>query len=74
LTTFDLRGEIQMGNDESKSEPEDVRDLRTRRCGIDNFASFMKFLAPLARGPVDDGVRAGQQEFAALGCAVCQHL
>ena len=29
---------------------EDKRDPRTGRRGIDNFASFMKFLAPVARG------------------------
>ena len=28
-------------------EPEDIRDPRTGRRGIDNFASFMKFLAPV---------------------------
>ena len=30
-------------------DPEDVADPRTRRRGIDNFASFMRFLAPVAR-------------------------
>jgi CxxC motif-containing protein (DUF1111 family) len=52
-------------------EPEDARDQRTRRRGIDNFASFMKFLAPLGRGPIDDAARAGEQVFAAIGCAAC---
>ena len=32
---------------------EDVRDRRTRLRGIDNFDSFMKFLAPIERGPVE---------------------
>ena len=32
------------------SDPEDIRDPRTRRRGIDNFASFMRFLAPAGRG------------------------
>jgi CxxC motif-containing protein (DUF1111 family) len=52
-------------------EPEDVRDPRTRRRGIDNFASFMKLLAPLGRGPIDDAARAGEQLFVAIGCAAC---
>jgi len=52
-------------------EPEDVREPRTRRRGIDNFASFMKFLAPLGRGPLDEATRTGEQIFGALGCATC---
>jgi CxxC motif-containing protein (DUF1111 family) len=52
-------------------DPEDVRDPRTRRRGIDNFATFMKFLAPIGRQGVNDQVRAGEQVFAALGCATC---
>jgi CxxC motif-containing protein (DUF1111 family) len=52
-------------------EPEDIRDPRTGRRGIDNFASFMKFLAPLGRGPVDNTVRNGERVFSAMGCAAC---
>jgi len=52
-------------------EPEDVRDPRTGRRGIDNFAGFMKFLAPLGRGPIDDAARTGEQVFGAIGCAAC---
>jgi len=52
-------------------EPEDVRDPRTGRRGIDNFASFMKFLAPLGRGAVDDTTRIGEQVFGSIGCAAC---
>jgi CxxC motif-containing protein (DUF1111 family) len=52
-------------------EPEDVVDPRTRRRGIDNFASFMKLLAPLDRGPIDDAARAGERVFGAIGCASC---
>lgn len=52
-------------------EPEDVADARTRRRGIDNFASFMKFLAPVPRLPADDAVRSGEEAFNALGCASC---
>jgi CxxC motif-containing protein (DUF1111 family) len=53
------------------SDPEDVRDPRTRRRGIDNFASFMRFLAPVAREGPNDQIRAGEQVFAAIGCATC---
>jgi CxxC motif-containing protein (DUF1111 family) len=52
-------------------EPEDVRDPRTGRRGIDNFASFMKFLAPVARGPIDETARNGERVFGAMGCAAC---
>jgi CxxC motif-containing protein (DUF1111 family) len=54
-------------------DPEDHPDRRTRRRGIDNFESFMKFLAPVGRGPIDDTVRAGEALFASVGCAAC-HL
>jgi CxxC motif-containing protein (DUF1111 family) len=53
------------------SDPEDIRDPRTRRRGIDNFASFMRFLAPVARETVTDQVRSGEQVFAAIGCSTC---
>ncbi|HLG60107.1 MAG TPA: di-heme oxidoredictase family protein [Vicinamibacterales bacterium] len=52
-------------------DPEDIRDPRTGRRGIDNFASFMKFLAPVARGPIDETVRNGERSFGAMGCAAC---
>lgn len=52
-------------------EPEDIADPRTRRRGIDNFASFMRFLAPVGRGPIDDLVTAGEAVFSATGCASC---
>ncbi len=52
-------------------EPEDIRDPVTRRRGIDNFASFMRLLAPIERGVEDDVVRAGQRVFGSLGCAAC---
>ncbi len=50
---------------------EDVRDRRTGLRGIDNFESFMKFLAPIERGPIDDSVRAGEALFRTIGCASC---
>jgi CxxC motif-containing protein (DUF1111 family) len=52
-------------------DPEDRRDPATRRRGIDNFESFMRFLAPVARARTDDATRAGERTFAAIGCATC---
>lgn len=52
-------------------DPEDRRDPLTRRRGIDNFESFMKFLAPIGRGTIDQNVRDGEQVFHAIGCAAC---
>ena len=52
-------------------DPEDRADPSTGRRGIDNFASFMKLLAPVARGPVDDEARTGERVFHELGCAAC---
>jgi len=54
-----------------RPEPEDVRDPLTRRRGIDNFESFMRLLAPIGRGPVNDVVRDGERIFQAVGCAAC---
>ncbi|HZO52197.1 MAG TPA: di-heme oxidoredictase family protein [Bryobacteraceae bacterium] len=50
---------------------EDVRERQTGLRGIDNFESFMKFLAPIARGPIDGRVRSGEQLFQSIGCASC---
>ena len=52
-------------------DPEDRVDPMTGRRGIDNFESFMRLLAPVARGAVDDTVRSGEMTFEALGCSVC---
>lgn len=52
-------------------DPEDVREPSTRRRGIDNFESFMRFLAPVARGPIDEIVRDGERIFQGIGCAGC---
>jgi len=54
-----------------KTGLEDVRDRRTGLRGIDNFANFMRFLAPLDRGPVTEAVRKGEALFASVGCAAC---
>jgi CxxC motif-containing protein (DUF1111 family) len=50
---------------------EDVLDRATGLRGIDNFANFMRLLAPVERAADDDSTRAGQQLFAAYGCAAC---
>jgi CxxC motif-containing protein (DUF1111 family) len=52
-------------------DPEDVRDRRTARRGIDNFAAFMRFLAPLTRGAVGPIEQSGEQVFDGIGCATC---
>ena len=50
---------------------EDIRDRRTRLRGVDQFANFMKFLAPIDRGPINAAVQDGEGLFHAVGCASC---
>jgi len=50
---------------------EDVRDRRTGLRGIDKFEIFMRLLAPVERGPINDEVRRGEALFGSLGCATC---
>jgi CxxC motif-containing protein (DUF1111 family) len=50
---------------------EDVLDRTTGLRGIDNFENFMRLLAPVEHGPVDDTVRAGEAAFHSIGCAAC---
>jgi CxxC motif-containing protein (DUF1111 family) len=38
---------------------------------INDFANFMRFLAPAAPGPTDSTVTRGSQQFVAIGCANC---
>ena len=52
-------------------EPEDLREPLTGRRGIDNFESFMKFLAPIERGPIGALEQQGEAVFKALGCWSC---
>ena len=52
-------------------DPEDVAEPSTGRRGIDNFESFMRLLAPPARGPLSRLVTLGRQVFEAIGCAAC---
>jgi CxxC motif-containing protein (DUF1111 family) len=64
-------GEAEMRRCDPRPDPEDVRNPLTRRRGIDNFEAFMRFLAPIARGPIDETVRDGERIFAGIGCAAC---
>ncbi len=71
-------GELAVGIDEARMrvcdpipDPEDVADQRTRRRGIDNFASFMRFLAPISRGQSGGTASEGEAAFTAIGCANC---
>jgi CxxC motif-containing protein (DUF1111 family) len=52
-------------------DPEDRRDPATRRRGIDNFESFMRLLAPVARSHSNEDTREGEGIFSAIGCAAC---
>ncbi len=52
-------------------DPEDLLDRQTGRRGIDNFASFMRFLAPLPAGESGPREQAGEQLFHTSGCASC---
>ena len=52
-------------------DPEDRRDPRTGRRGIDNFESFMRLLAPVGRYRVDANTLDGERVFTAIGCAAC---
>jgi CxxC motif-containing protein (DUF1111 family) len=61
----------QMRRCDPRPEPEDTRNPTTGRRGIDNFEAFMRFLAPVARGPIDEVVRDGERIFGAIGCAAC---
>ena len=68
--TFDLT-ELQLRLCDPLPDPEDVPEPRTGRRGIDNFESFMRLLAPPARGAVTDRAARGRQVFESIGCAAC---
>jgi CxxC motif-containing protein (DUF1111 family) len=63
--------EAEMQRCDLRPDPEDIRNPITTRRGIDNFESFMRFLAPISRGPIDEIVRDGERIFNGLGCAAC---
>ena len=78
ITNDLLPKEMALGIDEEtmklcspKQGIEDVRDRRTGLRGIDNFANFMRFLAPLERGPIDESVLRGEAVFLSVGCSSC---
>lgn len=52
-------------------DPEDLPDPRTGLSGVDNFAAFMRFLAPPSRAAVNDVTAVGEGVFTAIGCAAC---
>jgi CxxC motif-containing protein (DUF1111 family) len=62
---------VRMRSCDIHPEPEDLPDPRTRRRGIDNFTSFMRFLAPPSRGDQDTTTAAGEEVFNAIDCASC---
>ena len=68
--TFNLSAE-QLRECDPIPDPEDVPELGTGLRGIDNFESFMKFLAPPPRGPMTAEVLGGREVFEAVGCASC---
>jgi CxxC motif-containing protein (DUF1111 family) len=78
ITNELLPNEMALGIDEEtmrecspKKGLEDVRDRRTGLRGIDNFANFMRFLAPVARAGMDATARSGEELFTSVGCATC---
>ena len=54
-----------------RPDPEDERDPSTGLRGIDNFEAFMKFLAPIERGPINETAQRGEVLFESVGCASC---
>ena len=68
--TFNLSDE-QLRECDPIRDPEDIPEPGTGLRGIDNFESFMKFLAPPPRGPITAEVLGGEEVFAAVGCALC---
>jgi CxxC motif-containing protein (DUF1111 family) len=78
ITNDLFRDELAVGVDAARMrgcdplpDTEDRPDPLTRRRGIDNFASFMRLLAPPERAAADDAAREGERVFAAIGCAAC---
>ena len=78
ITNDLFRDELAVGVDATRMkvcdplpDTEDIPDPLTRRRGIDNFASFMRLLAPPERAAGDEATREGERVFAAIGCAAC---
>ena len=68
--TFDVTPE-QLRLCDPIPDPEDIPEPSTGLRGIDNFESFMRFLAPLPRGPVTPRVVSGETVFRTVGCDAC---
>ena len=68
--TFKLSAE-QLRECDPVPDPEDVPEPGTGLRGIDNFEAFMKFLAPVSRGPITPAVLGGREVFESVGCATC---
>jgi CxxC motif-containing protein (DUF1111 family) len=64
-------GEAQLRVCDPMPDPEDIRERSTGRRGIDNFESFMRFLAPVGRSHSDEQTRDGERLFSNIGCAAC---
>lgn len=58
----DTRPELEAASNENNSVGAEA---------IVNFTNFMRFLAPLPRGPVTPAVQRGEQAFKKIGCAAC---
>jgi CxxC motif-containing protein (DUF1111 family) len=78
ITNDLFRNEVGAGIDpemlrlcDPASDPEDAREPLTGLRGIDAFEAFMKFLAPIDRGPVDAQAIRGESVFESIGCASC---
>ncbi|MGH9657237.1 MAG: di-heme oxidoredictase family protein [Bryobacteraceae bacterium] len=78
ITNELFREEVAAGVDpeqlrlcDARRDPEDRRDPRTGLRGIDNFESFMKFLAPIGRAAADPEAARGESLFRSAGCASC---
>jgi CxxC motif-containing protein (DUF1111 family) len=78
ITNDVFRDEVSFGVEDAAMrrcdpipDPEDAIDPVTRRRGIDNFASFMRLLAPTARRSGGEEARDGERLFAAIGCPTC---
>ena len=67
---FGIRPE-QIRSCDPLPDPEDAADRQTGRRGIDNFASFMRFLAPLPRGEAGAREQAGETLFQTSECVSC---
>jgi len=56
---------------DGQPDPEDTPDPATGSRRIDDFEAFMRFLAPLPRGPLTGDVVDGEGLFREIGCAEC---